>query len=132
MQAATSVSQGYHRNLSTALSDMYQNHIGSFLAEALSRLAGDRLDLITLMHASLEWESSRPSDDSLLRAFASLCTARSIAELPALASQVHRVTVQRMLPDEQFQPAHQFPLSVQVHSMFNTLKVKISSVYTGV
>ncbi len=123
LQAATSVSQGYHRNLSTALSDMYQDHIGSFLAEALSRLAGNKLDLISLMHAQLEWATVRPADNSLVCAFVRLCTARSIAELPALASQVHSVSVSSRSPED-IQPAHHFPLSLQVDSMLSSLKVR--------
>ena len=98
LQAATSVSQGYHRNLSTALSDLYQNHIGSFLAEALSTLAGNRLDLLTLMHACQECEASGGAVDSIYTAFASLCVTRSIAELPALASQVHYIQVRHVTP----------------------------------
>ena len=116
------MSQGYHRNLSTALSAMYQDHIGSFLAEALSRLAGNKLDLVSLMHAQLEWATVRPADNSLVCAFVRLCTARSIAELPALASQVHSVSVSRS--SEDIQPAHHFPLSLQVDSLLSSLKVR--------
>ena len=91
----------------------------------MSRLAGNRLDFITLMHTLLEWESSRPTDKSLMNALVGLCSARSIAELPVLASQVHTITVQHMQADN-FQPAHQFPRFMQTNDMLNTLKVTLT------
>lgn len=66
LQAAKSVSDGYHRNLSTALADMYQKHIGSFQAGLIHKLCGNSLDVITLWHMHQEWTASRPSDMTML------------------------------------------------------------------
>ena len=95
LQAAKSVSDGYHRNLSTALADMYQKHIGSFLAGLIHKLCGTNLDLITLLQAHQEWTASRPADTTMLKSFVSLCETRTVAELPALMSQVNVISVLR-------------------------------------
>ena len=122
-QASNSVSDGYHRNLSTALADMYQRQIGSFLAGVFDRLSGNNLDLITLLHMHTNWTENRPGDLSLLRAFVSLCKARTVAELPALMHQVNVISVLGDHDRSSFRPAHEFPLFSQIAAMMDNIKV---------
>lgn len=123
LQAAKTVSEGYHRNLSTALADLYQTHIGSFLAGMIYQLCGNKLDLITLMHAHQEWTTSRPADNTLLQALVCFCETRTVAELPALMNQVNVVSVVGHIDYTAFRPAHEFPLFPQVNAAMNNIKV---------
>ena len=123
LQAAGSVSHGYHRNLSTALADMYQTHMGSFLTGILNRLCGHNLDLLTLMHAHQDWTLSRPADTALLNAFVSFCETRTVAELPALLNQVSVTCVLGGADYSYFRPAHEFPLFAHVSSAMDNIKV---------
>ncbi len=123
LQAAKSVSDGYHRNLSTALADMYQTHVGSFLAGIIYRLCGNNLDLITLMHAHQDWTASRRADDSFLQSILQFCETRTVAELPALMNQVNVISVLEGADYSSFRPAHEFPLFAQVYASLNNVKV---------
>ena len=123
LQAAKSVSDGYHRNLSTALADMYQKHMGSFLAGLIHKLCGTNLDLITLLQAHQEWTANRPADTTMLKSFVSLCETRTVAELPTLMSQVNIISVCADGDYKSFRPAHEFPLFAQVNGTLSNLKV---------
>ena len=79
------------------------------------------------MHACQECEASGGAVDSIYKAFASMCVTRSIAELPALASQIHYIQARHFAP-QRFQPAHAFPLFTQAHGLLNNLKVSIHAV----
>lgn len=127
MQAARSVTDGYHRNLSTALADMYQTHAGSFLAGIIYRLCGNNLDLITLMHAQQEWTASRPADNTLLQSMMRFCESRTVAELPALMNQVNVISILGEADHTNFRPAHEFPLFGEVHAAMNNIKVSCSA-----
>ena len=127
MQAAKSVTDGYHRNLSTALADMYQTHAGSFLAGIIYRLCGNNLDLITLMHAQQEWTASRPADNTLLQSMMRFCESRTVAELPALMNQVNVISILGEADYTNFRPAHEFPLFGEVHAAVNTIKASSST-----
>ena len=126
LQAAKSVSDGYHRNLSTALADLYQKHTGSFLAGLIHKLCGSNLDLITLQHAHQEWTGSHPADNTLLKSFVSLCETRTVAELPALMSQVNIISVQGDADYSSFRPQHKFPLFGHVSATMSNLKVRLA------
>ena len=76
------------------------------------------------MHACQECEATGGAVDSVYQAFANMCVTRSIAELPALASQVHYIQARQVTP-QCFQPPHAFPLFTQVHGLLNNLKVSI-------
>ena len=117
------MSDGYHRNLSTALADMYQKHIGSFLAGLIHKLCGTNLDLVTLLQAHQEWTASRPADTTMLQSFVSLCETRTVAELPTLMSQVNVISVPADGNYRSFRPAHEFPLFAQVNGTLSNLKV---------
>lgn len=119
------MSDGYHRNLSTALADMYQKHIGSSVAGLIHKLCGTNLDLITLLHAHQEWTASRPADTTMLKSFVSLCENRTVAELPALMSQVNIISVAAEVDYRSFRPAHEFPLFAQVNGTLSNLKVHL-------
>ena len=127
LQAARSVSDGYHRNLSTALADMYQTLVGSFLAGIIYRLCGNNLDLITLMHAHQEWTASRPADNTLLQSMMRFCESRTVAELPALMNQVNVISILGEADYTNFRPAHEFPLFGEVHASMNNIKVSLSA-----
>ncbi len=127
LQAARSVSDGYHRNLSTALADLYQTHVGSFLAGIIHRLCGNNLDIITLMHAHQEWTASRPVDHTLLQSMVTFCETRTVAELPALRNQVNVIGILGDADYASFRPAHEFPLFADVHACMENIKVSIQA-----
>jgi len=127
LQAAKSVSDGYHRNLSTALADLYQTHVGSFLAGIIHRLCGNNLDIITLMHAHQEWTASRPVDHTLLQSMVKFCETRTVAELPALRNQVNIISILGDADYASFRPAHEFPLFADVHACMDNIKVSIQA-----
>lgn len=102
---------------------MYQKCIGSFLAGLIHKLCGSNLDLITLLHAHQEWTASRPADTTMLKSFVRLCETRTVAELPALMSQINIITVPLEADYKTFRPAHEFPLFVNVSAAMNNFKV---------
>ncbi|DBB04141.1 TPA: hypothetical protein ACH3X1_013190 [Trebouxia sp. C0004] len=122
LKAARSISDGYHRNLSTALADLYQTHVGSFLAGIIHRLCGKNLDIITLMHAHQEWTASRPVDHTLLQSMVKFCETRTVAELPALRNQVNVTGILGDADYANFRPAHEFPLFADVHACMDNNK----------
>lgn len=107
---------------------MYQKHMGSFVAGLIHKLCGTNLDLITLMHAHQEWTASRPADTTMLKSFVSLCETRTVAELPALMSQVNIISVSADADYRSFCPAHEFPLFAQVNGTLSNLKVYLRHV----